>query len=157
MFIRTVFVVLSFLVVVMSVSCGGPPSYTAPVVSSGNVVQSECVVPEKDEPLKEDVQIKVTDGNIIVIHSNILVPENTLMGLIDIDGYVTYERETGYYYLEAGEQFINVREYFKLSSSPRNCYYDMTVRISNVSGGTYLLSLFGDNGEVVHAAEVKVR
>ncbi len=139
------------------ISCGGPPSYTTPIVSSGNVVQSECFVPEEDEVLEEEYEVRVVGGEIVLIHSNILVPENTLMGIIDIDGHITYERTVGYYYLEAGEQFINIREKFKRSSSPKNCYYDLTIRISNISGGTYLLSLFSDEGDLLFSKEVPVR
>jgi hypothetical protein len=154
---KSIFCFLFSVLILFYASCGGPPSYTAPIVTSGNVVQSECTVPEKGDLLEEKVEVRSVEGEIVIVHSNILLPENTLVGIIDIDGYVTYERMTGYYYLEAGDQFINVREKFKLSSSPDNCFYDMTIRISNVSGGTYHLTLFGNDGIKIHSSEVRVR
>jgi hypothetical protein len=154
---KSVFISLFFTAILFYASCGGPPSYTAPIVTGGNVVQSECNVPEEGTVLEEKVEVRSVEGEVVIVHSNILLPENTLVGIIDIDGYITYERVTGYYYLEAGEQFINVREKFKLSSSPDNCYYDMTIRISNVSGGTYHLTLFGNDGVKIHSSEVRVR
>ena len=153
---KSVFTFL-FSMILFYASCGGPPSYTTPIVTSGNVAQSECYTPEKGETPEEKVEVRSVEGEVLIVHSNILLPENTLVGIIDIDGYVTYERMTSYYYLEAGDQFINVREKFKLSSSPENCYYDMTVRISNVSGGTYHLNLFDNDGVKIHSSEVRVR
>jgi hypothetical protein len=146
-----------FVIVMICVSCGGPPSYTTPLVSSGNVVQSECFVPENGTLPDEEIEVKVIGGDILVMHSNILMPENTLLGLEDLDGYVTYEKMQSYYYLEAGEQFINIREKFKISSSEKNCFYNLAVRVSNVSGGIYHLSIYGNGGEQIYSKEVSVR
>ncbi len=151
------FSVLVLFMALIFLSCGGPPSYTAPVVSGGNVVQSECMTPEGGEKYEENIEVTVVGGDIVIVHSNIFAPENSLLGLKDVDGYLTYERMLNYYYLEAGDQFINVREKFQISSSDKNCLYDMTVRISNVSGGIYHLSIYGHTGELLYSEEVRVR
>jgi len=158
MVLRFITVCLTALTVLfLFVSCGGPPNYTAPVVTGGNVVQSECAVYDEGDVPEESVEVKTSDGDILITHFNILLPENTLMGIIDVDGFITYERLQGYYYLEAGDQFINIREKFKLSSSEINCLYDFTIRISNVSGGTYFLSIYNYEGVLIHSSEVRVR
>lgn len=138
-------------------SCGGPESYKTPIVYSGDITQSECLEAGSDELLEEAFSADVINGDVIVLHSNILAPENTIMGILDTDSNITYEGKFNYYYLEAGEQFITLREKFKPATSSNNCYYDLRVRITNVSGGIYDLMLFDHNGKLIFSKEVRVR
>ena len=153
---KTVVSVL-FLMVMLMVSCGGPESYKTPLINFADIVQSECVEAQGSEVKEEEFVAEVQNGNLLIQHSNILVPENTEMGIIDVDGNISYEGEYSYYYLEAGEEFISVREKFRESSSEKNCYYDLKIRVKNISGGIYDLSLFDTKGRLRFTDEVKVR
>lgn len=146
-----------FLIGSMMISCGGPESYKTPLINSADIIQSECVEPEGDEIKKEEFFAEVQSGNLLILHTNILVPENTQMGIVDVDGNISYEGKFNYYYLEAGEEFISVREDFRESSSQKNCYYDLKIRVKNISGGIYDLSLFDKKGRLRFTDEVSVR
>lgn len=141
----------------MLFSCGGPENYTTPIVYSGDIFQEECRAVDENKIVDEDFSIKVVNGDIVVQHLNILVPEHTVMGIIDTDSNNTLDGKFNYYYLEAGDQFISVRENFRKSSSQTNCYYDLKVKITNVSGGIYDLMLFSDTGKMKYSQEVRVR
>lgn len=145
------------LLVASFYSCGGPESYKTPIVNSGDVIQSECKKYDDSKLLEETFEAKVVGGDIVMTHSNILVPENTVMGIMDVDGNLTYDGKFNYYYLEAGEQFISLQEKFRYSSSSTNCYYTLKVKISNVSGGIYDFMLFDDNGRLSYSREIRVR
>ncbi|HSW59778.1 MAG TPA: hypothetical protein VLJ60_03210 [bacterium] len=138
-------------------SCGGPESYKTPIVNIGDIVQGECVSAGKGELVEESFSANVVNGDILVEHLNILVPESTMMGIIDTDGNSSLDGKFNYYYLEASEQFISVREVFRRSSSEVNCYYDLRIKISNVSGGIYDLMLFNETGKLKYSKEVRVR
>jgi len=138
-------------------SCGGPESYTTPIIYVGDIFQEECRPVENNELAEETFSVDVINGDIVVLHSNILVPEHTTMGIIDRDSNNTLDGKFNYYYLEAGDQFISVREIFQRSSSQTNCYYDLRIRITNVSGGIYDLMLFSDTGKLKYSKEVRVR
>lgn len=146
-----------FLIGSVMISCGGPEGYKTPLINSADIIQSKCVEPEGDEIKKEEFFAEVQSGNLLILHTNILVPENTQMGIVDVDGNVSYEGKFNYYYLEAGEEFISVRESFKESSSEKNCYYDLKIRVKNISGGIYRLSLFDNKGRLSFTDEVRVR
>jgi hypothetical protein len=138
-------------------SCGGPESYKTPIVYLGDIVQGECIEVEKGEPVDESFSAKVINGDVLVEHFNILVPESTMMGIIDTDGNSSLDGKFNYYYLEANEQFISVREIFRRSSSEKNCYYDLKIKITNVSGGIYDLMLFNETGKLKFSKEIRVR
>lgn len=146
-----------FLFGFVMISCGGPESYKTPLINSADIIQSECVEPDGDEIKKEEFFAEVQSGNLLILHTNILVPENTQMGIVDVDGNISYEGKFNYYYLEAGEEFISVREDFRESSSEKNCYYDLKIRVKNISGGIYNLSLFDNKGRLSFTDEVRVR
>lgn len=146
-----------FIMIMMTVSCGGPESYKTPLINASEIIQSECVEASGSEIKEEEIITDVQNGNLLIQHSNILVPENTEMGIIDVDGNISYEGEYSYYYLEAGEEFISVREKFRESSSSRNCYYDLKIRVKNISGGIYDLSIFDSKGKLRYTDEVSVR
>ncbi len=150
----TLISILPFLLVF---SCGGPASYSTPIVNSGDIVQSDCIDFEGTEPPSEEFTAKVSGGDILVTHSNILAPQNTVMGLIDADGEYTYDGKFNYYYLEGGEEYITLSEKFRYSSSANNCLYSLQIRITNVSGGIYDLMLFDDLGKLSFSKEVRVR
>lgn len=146
-----------FLVSSTLISCGGPESYKTPLINTADIKQSECMEALGDEIKSEEFVAEVQNGNLLILHSNILAPENTEMGIVDVDGNISYEGKYNYYYLEAGEEFISIREKFRESSSQKNCYYDLKIRVKNISGGIYDLSLFDDSGKLRFNDEVKVR
>ena len=138
-------------------SCGGPASYSTPIVNSGDIVQSDCVDFEGTELPAEEFEAKVSGSDVIVTHSNIPAPQNTVMGIVDVDGIYSYDGKFNYYYLEGGEEFITVSEKFRYSSSEKNCLYSLQIRITNVSGGIYDLMLFDDKGRLSFSKEIRVR
>ena len=144
-------------VTVILFSCGGPESYTTPIIYVGDIFQEECRPVENNELVEEAFSVEVINGDVVVLHSNILVPEHTTMGIIDRDNNNTLDGKFNYYYLEAGDQFISVRETFHISSSQTNCYYDLRIRITNISGGIYDFMLFNDTGKLKYSKEVRVR
>lgn len=150
-------VIISILPVSLVFSCGGPASYSTPIVNSGDIVQSECIELVGTEPPAEEFEAKVSGGDILVTHSNIIAPQNTVMGLMDVDGIYTYDGKFNYYYLEGGEEYITLSEKFRYSSSSNNCLYSLQIRITNVSGGIYDLMLFDDKGRLSFSKEVRVR
>jgi hypothetical protein len=156
--IRQIFKIISAIFIsAILFSCGGPESYKTPIVYSGDIVQSECRDVDPDKLIEEEFSADVVNGDVVVVHSNILAPENTVMGILDTDSNITYEGKFNYYYLEASEQFITLREKFKVATSLNNCYYDLRVRITNVSGGIYDLMLFDQDGKLIFSKEVRVR
>lgn len=150
-------VIFSFSVLSMLYSCGGPESYTTPLVYSGDIVQSECISVDGNKLIEEEFSVEVVNGDIVVEHLNILAAEHTVMGIIDTDGNITLDGKFNFYYLEASDQFISIRETFRRSSSETNCYYDLRIKISNVSGGIYNLMLFNETGKLKYSKEVRVR
>lgn len=138
-------------------SCGGAESYKTPMVALADVVQSECKAVDKAANLEESYDVKAENGDISLLHSNILAPRNSTMGIVDRDGNLSYEGKYNYFYLEAGELFISLQEKFRYSSAETNCYYDLAIRITNVSGGIYDFMLFDNDGKLVYSKEVKVR
>ncbi|MGI6394212.1 MAG: hypothetical protein ACOX2F_05715 [bacterium] len=155
---KKVTVIISMIFAVgMLFSCGGPESYKTPIINFGDIIQGECLQIDSNEPLKESFSAKVESGDIVINHNNIIAPQNTAMGIVDVDGNSSLDGKLTYYYLEASEQFINVKEDFKRSSSETNCYYDLRIKITNVSGGIYDLMLFDDRGKLRFSKEIRVR
>ncbi|HNW83047.1 MAG TPA: hypothetical protein PKG52_09170 [bacterium] len=150
-------IVISGLLLSVLYSCGGPASYTTPIVNSSDIVQSDCIDFEGTELPAEGFEAKVSGSDVIVTHSNIPAPKNTVMGIIDVDGIYTYDGKFNYYYLEGGEEFITLSEKFRYSSSETTCLYSLKVKITNVSGGIYDLMLFDDKGRLSFSKEVRVR
>ncbi|HQB08720.1 MAG TPA: hypothetical protein PLW37_02525, partial [bacterium] len=138
-------------------SCGGPESYKTPIVNLGDIIQGECNPVGEGDLLEENFSAEVVNGDVVVEHLNILVPESTMMGIIDTDSNSSLDGKFNYYYLEASEQFISVREIFRRSSSEKNCYYDLRIKITNVSGGIYDLMLFNETGKLKFSKEIRVR
>jgi hypothetical protein len=138
-------------------SCGGPESYKTPIVNLGDIIQGECNPVGEGDLLEESFSAEVVNGDVVVEHLNILVPESTMMGIIDTDSNSSLDGKFNYYYLEASEQFISVREIFRRSSSEKNCYYDLRIKITNVSGGIYDLMLFNETGKLKFSKEIRVR
>ncbi|MBP5407226.1 hypothetical protein J6Z19_08800 [bacterium] len=138
-------------------SCGGAESYKTPLVYPGDVSQSECLTDEGAENVEESYDVSVFGKDIIVRHFNILAPKNTTMGIVDRDGNLSYENKYNYYYLEAGDRFISFQEAFRYSSSEEVCRYNLSARVTHLSGGIYDFMIFNDKNELVYSKEVRIR
>ena len=138
-------------------SCGGAESYKTPLVYPGDVSQSACLTAEEAGNAEESYDVSVSGKDIIVRHYNIEVPKNTTMGIVDREGNFSYESKYNYYYLEAGDRFISFQEAFRYSSSEETCLYNLTTRVTHLSGGIYDFMIFNDKNELVYSKEVRIR
>ena len=152
-----IFAVLSSLFCLLCISCGGAESYKTPIVYPSDVLQSACLSADEYGKGDESYDISVSGKDIIVRHYNILVPKNTTMGIVDRDGNLSFENEYNYYYLEAGDRFISFQEAFRYSSSEENCYYNLSTRVTHLSGGIYDFMIFNDKNDLVYSKEVRIR
>ena len=139
------------------VSCGGAESYKTPLVYPSDVSQSSCMSAEELENTDEKYEISVSGKDIIVLHYNIYAPKNTTMGITDREGNLSFENKYNYYYLEAGDQFISFQEAFRYSSSEEMCYYNLSTRVTHISGGIYDFLIFNEKNELVYSKEVRIR
>lgn len=139
------------------ISCGGAESYKTPLVYPGDVSQSACLTDEEAGNGEESYDVSVSGKDIIVRHYNIEVPKNTTMGIVDREGNFSYESKYNYYYLEAGDRFISFQEAFRYSSSGETCRYNLTTRVTHLSGGIYDFMIFNDKNELVYSKEVRIR
>ena len=139
------------------VSCGGAESYKTPIVYPSDVSQSSCISAEDIENTEESYDISVSGKDVIVRHYNIKAPKNTTMGIVDREGNLSFENKYNYYYLEAGERFISFQEAFRYSSSDEMCYYNLSARVTHISGGIYDFMIFNDKNELVYSKEVRIR
>lgn len=152
---RFIFSAFAIIFCAAAVSCGGAESYKTPLVYPGDVSQSECIPAEGNS--EESYDVSVSGKDIIVRHNNIEAPKNTTMGIVDRDGNFSYENKYNYYYLEAGERFISFQEAFRRSSSEETCLYNLTTRVTHLSGGIYDFMIFNDSNELVYSKEVRIR
>lgn len=155
--IKILFSVVSAIFCAAVVSCGGAESYKTPLVYPGDVSQSACMEEEDPENPGEKYDVSVSGKDIIVRHYNIQAPKNTTMGIVDREGNFSYEHKYNYYYLEAGDRFISFQEAFRNSSSDEMCYYNLSTRVTHISGGIYDFMIFNDKNELVYSKEVRVR
>ena len=139
------------------ISCGGAESYKTPLVYPSDVVLSECIPEDEAGDSEESYDVSVAGKDIIVRHYNIKVPKNTTMGIVDRDGNFSYENKYNYYYLEAGDRFISFQEAFRYSSSDETCVYNLSTRVTHISGGIYDFIIFNDKNEQVYTKEVRIR
>lgn len=139
------------------VSCGGAESYKTPLVYPSDISQSACMSAEDIENTEESYDVSVSGKDIIVKHFNIQAPKNTTMGIVDREGNLSFENKYNYFYLEAGDRFISFQEAFRYSSSEEMCYYDLSTRITHISGGIYDFMIFNDKNELVYSKEVRIR
>ena len=139
------------------VSCGGAESYKTPLVYPSDVSQSACMSEEELENTEESYEVLVSGKDIIVRHYNIQAPKNTTMGIVDREGNLSFENKYNYYYLEAGDRFISFQEAFRYSSSEEMCYYNLSTRVTHISGGIYDFMIFNDKNELVYSKEVRIR
>lgn len=139
------------------VSCGGAESYKTPLIYPSDVSQSACMSAEELENTEESYDVSVSGKDIIVRHSNIHAPKNTTMGIVDREGNLSFENKYNYYYLEAGDQFISFQEAFRYSSSEEMCYYNLSTRVTHISGGIYEFMIFNDKNELIYSKEVRIR
>ena len=148
---------LSILFCALLASCGGAESYKTPLVYPSEVSQSACLTGEEAGNSEESYDVSVSGKDIIVRHYNIEVPKNTTMGIVDREGNFSYENKYNYYYLEAGDRFISFQEAFRYSSSEETCLYNLTTRVTHLSGGIYDFMIFNDKNELVYSKEVRIR
>ena len=148
---------LSILFCALLVSCGGAESYKTPLVYPSEVSQSACLTNEEAGNGEESYDVSVSGKDIIVRHYNIEVPKNTTMGIVDREGNFSYENKYNHYYLEAGDRFISFQEAFRYSSSEETCLYNLTTRVTHLSGGIYDFMIFNDKNELVYSKEVRIR
>ncbi len=149
-------VVMVIFGLLLSFSCGGPASYTTPIVMDSRIVQSECRPVEGSEGFEEQITVQVRDGLVEVRHENIFLPRGTVLGIVDQDGRETWRNPAPYYYLDADTDYITVRESAHLVSSEELCLYDLTVTIQSVSGGEYTFYLFDYRGRMIESATTRI-
>lgn len=140
-------------------SCGGQESYKTPIVNIGDItVTSKC--PDESGVLaemQEEITLSSGDKSISFTHSNIYLPRFSLIGILDKDGYISYESDLAFFYLDAGLQFIDLRERIKRINSADFCYFDLSVKITNISGGEYDFFLFDENDKLVPEVSQNIR
>lgn len=125
-------------------SCGDSRYYTSPVVYKSNIVQSEC----KQTGGVSEVLYEVDGDEIIVTHTNILLPEGSLLGLENEYGVSSIDSDYNYYSLPGDDRNINIVEVLSASGSGDSCYYDLKLTIKDVSGGEYCLLIWDYNGKL---------
>jgi len=139
------------------VSCGGPASYTTPLVMQNQIIQSECREISETTPPPAEVSVKVVGSTMEVRHQNIYLPRGTLLGIEDRDGHQTWRKEQPYYYLDADTDYIVLRESARMVNSDTFCLYDLAVTIQRISGGEYTFYLFDYRGNLIPEATTRVR
>ncbi|MBP5590943.1 hypothetical protein J6Y50_03695 [bacterium] len=154
---KALFLAAAALICAVVISCGGAESYKTPLVYPSDVSQSACMSAEEIENTEESYDVSVSGKDIIVRHYNIQAPKNTTMGIVDREGNLSYESKYSYFYLEAGDRFISYQEAFRYSSSDEMCYYNLSTRITHISGGIYDFMIFNDKNELVYSKEVRIR
>lgn len=155
--LRPIFSAVAALVASTVISCGGAESYKTPLVYPSDVSQSACMSAEDIDNTEESYDISVSGKDIIVKHFNIQAPKNTTMGIVDREGNLSFENKYNYFYLEAGDRFISFQEAFRYSSSEEMCYYNLSTRVTHISGGIYDFMIFNDKNELVYSKEVRIR
>jgi len=133
-------------------SCGGPASYSTPLVMESRIVQSDCREIVEGELPAEQVTVKVRGGTIEVRHENLYFPRGTLLGIEDRDGLVSWRDAQPYYYLDADTDYIALRESARLVNNETFCLYDLMVTIQHISGGEYTFYLFDHRGNAIAGA-----
>lgn len=161
-------------VLMFFVACGGPASYSTPLVMQNRiVVQSSCdgtdaldATDDADSLLGPDdalpspaVSVEVQNDTVVLRHDNLYLPRGTLLGIEDRDGRLSWRDARPYYYLTADTDFISVRESARLVAADTFCLYSLTVTIQNISGGEYTFYLFDPTGAAVPEAtsQLKIR
>ena len=141
-------------VLVLSVSCGGQESYTTPLILQNQIDQSVCEEVSTAEVPGPAVSVRVLNGTVVVTHENLYLPKGTVLGIEDRDGLMSWRDAEAYYYLDAGTDFITLRESARIVNSDIFCLYSLTTTIRNISGGEYTFYLFDHNGAAVPEATV---
>ncbi len=146
---------LSFIFVLLA--CGGQEDYTNPVINRSSMIQSSCKIPENLEKNKESMSILSKDKTLSVYFKNVLLPKNSVLGIKDVNGIVSFDSSSSVFLLDAGTDYINVRRRVKLSGSSQMCFYDFHFKITNISSGEYTVSLYNDNDKLVYSKDFKLR
>lgn len=131
---------LCFLFVLSFIGCGGMETFTRPRVDSVDIFMSDC----KTEKGEETIEYELDGRDIIISHKNIPLPEYSEIGIKDSSNSISFETSKSYYILDSSERSIQVSEVVKYGSG-KMCLYDFQVRIGNVSGGEYNLTVWGDS------------
>lgn len=144
------------LVFLLVVACGGQESYTTPLILQSRIVQSDCEeISTAMAPLPA-VTVDVRSGSVVVRHDNIYLPKGSLLGIEDRDGLLSWRDSEAYYYLDAGTEFITLRESARIVNNEVFCLYSLTVSIGNISGGEYTFYLFDHTGAAIPEATVEL-
>ncbi|HOW52866.1 MAG TPA: hypothetical protein PLV42_12580 [bacterium] len=147
-------VVMVSAVFLSLIACGGPASYTTPLILQSQIVQSACEEISTAEVPGPVVTVRVQNGTVVVTHENLYLPKGTVLGIEDRDGLMSWRDAEAYYYLDGGTDFISLRESARMVNSDIFCLYDLTVTIRNISGGEYTFYLFDHTGAAVPEATV---
>ncbi len=140
-----ILILFGFVVSIMLLSsCGDSRYYTTPVVYKNNIVQSEC----KANGGLSEIFYEVDNDEIVVTHTNILLPEGSLLGIENEYGVSSIDSDYNYYSLPGDDRNINVVETMSASGTANSCYYDLKLTIKNVAGGEYRLSIWNYNGKL---------
>lgn len=137
---------IPFLFVLLS-SCGGQESFSIPMVKSGDITQTSCAEIPESLP-QEDMHLSLKERTITYTHTNMVLPRGSVVGIMDRDRAVSWSAGLPYYYLEAEEGFINLREQIRYAASDEMCLYDVTIKITKLSGGEYDFFVY-DNDNVL--------
>lgn len=132
--------VMIIVMTLLFAACGGLESFTQPRIESSDITMSVC----KEEGGEEKISYDVKGREVIITHENILLPEYSVIGIEDKNHIRSYESTKTYFDLSADERNIHVTETVKYGSG-KMCLYDFTVRIKNISGGEYRLSVWGES------------
>jgi len=135
------------------VSCGDKEGYKTPMVAAGDIYQTAC----RADGGEEKISYKIDGKTIVVKHENIYMPEGTIAGIEDNQGVFSYESGAAYFLLDGDEENINLKEKFKKAGNAY-CYFDLTMTVTNISGGEYGFSVWGDDGrEIAFWEDVRIR
>ena len=137
-----IFIFLSLFTLLAS--CGGQESFSIPMVKSGDIVQTSCKEVPSSLP-KEDMHLSLKDRTITYTHTNMVLPKGSVIGIQDRDRAVSWSAGLPYYYLEADEGFMNLHERIRYAANDEMCLYDVTIKITHISGGEYNFFVYNND------------
>ena len=129
-------------------SCGDKTGYTTPQISAGDIKRSAC----RSTPGEEELSYHVDGGTLYFSHKNLFLPENTAVGIVDLADVSSLDVSRSVFYLDADEETINITESFRFAGE-KNCYFDFTVIVTNISGGIYDLYIWDYENEQISVWE----
>ncbi|MCK5808770.1 hypothetical protein KAH37_07290 [bacterium] len=125
-------------------SCGGQESFSIPMVKAGDIVQTSCKEVTASLP-KEDMHLELKDRTLTYTHTNMVLPKGSVIGIEDRDRAISWSAGLPYYYLEADEGFMNLHERIRYATNEEMCLYDVTIKITEISGGEYNFFVYNND------------